>query len=244
MTTPHISLPVLAFPAELRCNPELTSQIRLLINDAFRRSKLPNPEKWDFDRPRFLTNESYYEQLGEQAVVALVFDQTQNAESEQAIDASSDQEQTLCHGEARMSGKVIACAAAVPWKGGWAKEGAGKEEGWEIKAVAVHEDPKYLHRGLAVKAMGALEEYLVEKAKTLRRDRSFDEKRVEHKRSIALWLLVAECINGVYWRKRGYKEVRRSTESEGTWGCKTSFELVVYRKDVEFDVNDTKEKTP
>ncbi|KAH7412091.1 hypothetical protein DE146DRAFT_642217 [Phaeosphaeria sp. MPI-PUGE-AT-0046c] len=224
MTTPHISAPTLAFPAELRSNPDLTCQIRILINNAFRRSKLPDPDKWDLDRPRFPTNESYYEQLGEEAVVALIFDHNIFNNS------CEHHEQASEHEEGKFSGKVIACAAAVPWKGGWAKEGAGKEVGWEIKAVAVHEDPNYLHKGLAVKAMKALEEYLVEDPKV--------KKSVAQKGGMTLWLLVAECINGVYWRKRGYHEVRRNTEGAGTWGCKTSFDLVVYCKDVEIGIAD------
>lgn len=141
-------------------------------------------------------------------------------------DSLEDQTQESGQENGNVSGKVIACACAVPWKGGWRKEGAGKEEGWEIKAVAVHEGERYLHRGLAVKCMKALEKDLVEKAK------------VQQWTCVTLWLLVAECINGVYWRKRGYQEVRRSTEGDGTWGCKTSFEMVVYRKDVEFGAAD------
>lgn len=229
MTPPQITAPILISPSQLRSNPSLTTDIRLLINDAFRRSKSDKPEKWDFARPRFDTNESYYETLGDDAVVALIFDQSV------ARDLSEHRQQNES-GEA--SGKLIACAAAVPWKGGWAKEGAGIEKGWEMRAVAVHEDEKYLHRGLAVKAMGALEEWAVEKKKAERPERSFEEKHVGEDGCVTFWLLVAECINGVYWRKRGYREVRRSTEGNGTWGCKTSFELVVYRKDVGFGLGE------
>lgn len=234
MTTPHISAPVLVSPAQLRSNPALTTQIRLLINDAFRRSKLDKPEKWDFAQPRFETNDSYYETLGDDAVVALIFDRDAvSARYDEPSRGAKGEEAAIEGGE--FTGKVIACAGAIPWKGGWRKEGAGTEEGWEVKAIAVHEDEKYLHKGLAVKAMQKLEEWAIEKKKMERPD--------AQRGCVTLWLLVAECINGVYWKKRGYQKVRSSIEGNGTWGCKTSFEMVVYRKDVEFGLRQT-EKSP
>jgi len=126
-------------------------------------------------------------------------------------------------GDGEVQGKVVACAAAVPWKGGWMKECAGREEGWEIKALAVDGGAEYLKKGLAVQVMGALEEYLVKEA-----------KKREEKGVLSLWILAAECINGHYWRRRGYKEVRRSTEGDMTWGCQTVFDLVVFKREVEF----------
>jgi hypothetical protein len=224
MTTPHLSSPILVYPADLKENSELTSQIITLINDAFRRSKLPDPQKWDFERPRFPTPESYYEMLVPETVVALILDLKATRRD---LERESDR-----------SGKVVACAAAVPWKGGWAKEGAAQEDGWEIKAVAVDGYDQYLHKGLAVQVMTALERHLVEKAKrqsqTALSSTYIDPKPSEERGRLTLWILAAECINGAYWKKRGYREVRRSMEGKGTWGCKTSFDLVVFRKDVEY----------
>ena len=150
------------------------------------------------------------------------------------------------------SRKIIACAAAVPWKGGWAKEGAETESGWEVKAVCVSGEEQYARRGLAVRVMGKLEEELVrrrreevERSGTSRSngdgsgesgDGSGDGDRGDGKGKLVLWILAAECINGAYWRKRGYREVRRKTEGVGVWSCKTSFDMVVFRREVEFDV--------
>jgi len=138
----------------------------------------------------------YHDMLVEHAVVAVILD---------CVDGER---------------KVVACAAAVPWRGGWKRECEGTETGWEIKAIAVDGSPTYLKKGLAVQVMSELERYLVEKTKK------------EGEKELTLWILAAECINGAYWRKRGYREVRRSTEGDGTWGCKTSFDLVVFGKDV------------
>jgi hypothetical protein len=219
MTTPHLSAPILVHPTDLKSNPELTEQITSLINEAFQRSKQSEPEKWDFDRPRFPTHESYYEMLVDDTIVALIFDQD-----------AADQGPKLSpggHTKKLMSGKVVACAAAVPWKGGWAKEGAGKEEGWEIKAIAVNGNEKYLRKGLAVQVLTMLENDLIAKSR----------KNSPQSSSLTLWILAADCINGAYWRRRGYREVRRTTEGAGTWGCKTSFDMVVLRKDVEYDAS-------
>jgi hypothetical protein len=165
------------------------------------------------------------------SVVALIFDM--NAKQEDTTSGATSQR------EGERTGKVVACATVVPWKGGWAREGAGHERGWEMKAVSVDGEDQYLHKGLAVKVMTALESCLVENAKLEVKTASpanTDAKTGGEKGCVSLWVMAAECLNGAYWRKRGYKEVRRSTETNGTWDCKTSFDLVVFRKDVEYDM--------
>lgn len=174
--------------------------------------------------------------LVEKTIVALIFDQDAADGGSEISDCSEPKKESQQQG--RLSGKVVACAAAVPWKGGWAKEGAGKEEGWEIKAIAVDGDAKYLRKGLAVQVMTVLENYLIEKSKAQLKaslSQGSTPAQSEQHGNLIFWILAAECINGAYWRKRGYREVRRTTEENGTWGCKTSFDMVVFRKDVEYD---------
>lgn len=50
---------------------------------------------------------------------------------------------------------------------------------------------------------------------------------------VDLWILAAECINGMYWRKRGYEKVRIKWEGPGVWSCRMNFEMVVFRKRVQ-----------
>jgi len=226
MTTPRLSAPVLFLPQDLRSDTKLTSQITGLTNDAFRRCKLPDPDKWNYEAPRFRTNESYYEMLGDETIVAVIFDQ--NVAAEDSCPDNARECGTIT------SGKVVACAAAVPWKGGWAKEGVGEEDGWEIKALAVDGNASYLRKGLAVQVMASLENHLIERTRSQVKE-NLPEGTTNG--SLTLWILAAECITGAYWRKRGYSEIRRSTEGEGVWGCKTSFDIVVYRKVVVFDVS-------
>jgi hypothetical protein len=208
MTPPALSSPTLFTPDDLKARPALIDDTTELINDAFNRSRLPDPEKWE-GAQRFPTHESYFEMLGEEGVVTAIFDDT----------------------------RVVAVAAAVPWKGGWKKEGAGVEEGWEIKAVAVHGDAKYLHRGLAVQLYTSLEQHLIKQERSRLSEASgqglADKKLTGH---VVLWILAAECINGAYWRKRGYRELRRDTCGPDTWGCLTSFEMVVLAKELTFEV--------
>jgi GNAT superfamily N-acetyltransferase len=232
MATPNLSAPVLARAADLKSDLELTAQIVDLINDAFKRSKQLDPEKWSSEKPRFPTPEAYLDLLVEQAVVAMVFDRGASHNNSNSLSVES-KSQSATQDQRATSGAVVACAAAVPWRGGYMKEGASQEEGWEIKAVAVSGDPKYARKGLAVQTMASLEKYLVELSKSSLQANLSKESTLGKQCRLALWVLAAECINGAYWRKRGYSEVRRSTEGEGTWNCKTSFDLVVYRRVVE-----------
>ena len=126
--------------------------------------------------------------------------------------------------------KPIACAAAIPWRGGHLKEGAGTETGWEIKIVCVNPSPEYQRRGLAVQVLAFLEEYLV----GIERDALFREGiRSAGGRGVDFWILAAECQAGPYWRRRGYAEVRRRTEGPGVWSCLREFEMLVLRRRVE-----------
>ncbi|KAF9737728.1 hypothetical protein PMIN06_002348 [Paraphaeosphaeria minitans] len=207
MSSPVLSPPTLFTPADLKSKTTLLDNITELINDAFTRSKGLDPEKWEgAHRKRFPTLESYFEMLGEEGIITAIFDHD----------------------------RIVAVAAAVPWTGGWKKEGAGVEKGWEIKAVAVHGDTKYLHRGLAVQLYTSLEQYLIQQERT----KILKTKEVERAMTghVSLWILAAECINGAYWRKRGYREVRRDTCGPSTWGCLTSFEMVVLQKELTFDL--------
>lgn len=157
--------------------------------------------------------------LIEGAIVGVILDQDVSASEQVEVPSETEGEGT------ELKGKVVACAAAVPWTGGWKQEGRDTETGFEIKAVAVDGSERYLRKGLAVNVMGALEGELVKQAK--------EAKGSGEKRELHLWVLAAECINGEYWKRREYVEVRRSTEGDLTWGCQTSFELVVFRRVVD-----------
>jgi hypothetical protein len=223
MTT-RLSDPNLYSPSDLKANKTLSTSITKLVNDAFYRSKESDPVKWSNATFRFPTEEALHVMLGDEgSVMAVIFDKSVTNGNGNGVKAN---------GDIAASEKVVACAAAVPWKGGWMKEGAGTESGWELKTVCVDGDPKYHHRGLAVKVISFLEDWLVANTKAqLRREEN------EGRGKLALWILAAECINGVYWCKKGYQEVRRKTEGVGVWSCKTSFEMIVLKKEVTFDVD-------
>lgn len=212
MASPILSAPTLYTPSDLRADPALVTEITDLINDAFYRSKLQDPVKWRQARGRrFPTHDLYFEMLGQDGVVVAIFDKDDRKR------------------------KVVAVAAAVPWAGGWKQEGAGSEDGWEIKAVAVDGSEQYLRRGLAVQMYTFLEQYLV--AETKKSGRSTTGRRMTEKDCLTFWILAAECINGAYWRKRGYELVRKDIYGPPTWGCQTEFEMIVLKKDVPLDVS-------
>lgn len=206
-----LSAPILYTRGDLELEAALVTKITNLINDAFIRSKISEPEKWGVNpRKRFTSNDMYYEMLGSEGIVAVTFD------------------------EGARDRRVVAVAAAVPWQGGWKKEGAGSEEGWEIKAVAVDGDPQYLHQGHAVQLYAFLERHLVISSKSL--GRSTTGRVFERKDQLTLWILAAECINGRYWRRKGYELVRTDISEAPTWGVLTSFEMIVLRKDIAFEL--------
>ena len=212
--TPLFSEPTLYTVSGLESDPSLVSQITDLINEAFSRSKKADPVKWrQGERRRFPSDDLYFEMLGKEGVAATIFDITEEKR------------------------KVVAVAAAVPWEGGWKKEGAGVEEGWEIKAVAVDADARYLRQGLAVRLYGFLEQHLLLKSK--QQGISTTGRKFASTDRLTLWILAAECINGPYWRKRGYELVRQETAEPPTWGVLTSFEMIVLRKDIPFELTET-----
>jgi GNAT superfamily N-acetyltransferase len=222
MMTPNLSPPTLFTPSELKSNPTLSKSITQLVNDAFHRSMQTDPVKWSNESSRFTNEDGLHLLLsGAGSVIALIFDE--------AASAGVNEKDTIDGGQHR---KIVACAAAVPWKGGWAKEGADTETGWEIKIVCVDGHPEYHHRGLAVQLLNFLEKYLVARERTRLQKEGRQGEGV-----LGLWILAAECLNGVYWRKRGFHEVRNKVEGPGVWSCKTSFDMVVLRKDVRFDVD-------
>ena len=210
-SNPCLSAPIYYTRAYLQTDPNLTTKITSLVNDAFARSQKSDPEKWG-ENPeiRFPNNDSYFDMLGDEGIVAMIFD-----------DNTRDR-------------KVVAVAAALPWKGGWKKEGAGVEEGWEIKAVAVDGDARYLRQGLAVQLYSFLEKSLITISKK-KKGRSTTGRPFNQDDQLPFWILAAECINGVYWRKKGYELVRKNVYEAPTWGVLTSFEMVVLRKVIPFE---------
>ena len=217
MMATNLSPPTLFTPSDLKSNPTLSKSTTQLVNDAFYRSYERDTARWDHSESRFSDEEGLHTLLSEAgSVIALIFDDA----------ASANENGSIKEEESR---KVVACASLVPWKGGWEKEGSDTETGWEVKIVCVDGDPHYHHRGLAVQLLNFLEQYLI-----VRETIQLEQKGLQGQRVLSLWILAAECLNGAYWRKRGYEVVRKKTWGPGTWSCKTSFEMVVLRRDVTF----------
>ena len=220
----------------LESNPALSHAITHLVNDSFARSKEQDEGKWDNSIPRFDNVEGLYSLLGGEAdeeeeeeetgVVAVMF------EGDGEFDKSDERRNGVNpwpSSSSQTTQSPIACAAAIPWRGGYGKEGADTETGWEMKIVSVRCAPRYQRRGLAVRLLAFLEEYLVglERGARLREGDSQGG-------SVEFWILAAECQVGGYWRRRGYVDVRRTTEGPGVWSCRERFEMLVLKRRVEF----------
>lgn len=186
MATPILSHPTLYTSSELRSKPALATSIAQLANEAFFRSKAGDPIKWSNETFRFSTVDSLHTMLGENSTVALIFDLSQQKSGEEGIKQGRS-ELNRRDAAGFEDAKLVACAAAVPWKGGWAKESAGIESGWEIKAVCVDGDEKYLHRGLAQKLLTTLEDLLISDTK-LQLQREAGGGQGELSRILRCWL--------------------------------------------------------
>lgn len=232
MSAPRLTSPILLSLDDLTSNIELTSHIAALVNAAFVRAHSRNPEKWDVLVQRFPTTQHLLDTVGTSGVVAVILDESRTEDT--SIKAQDETGVTR-------KGEIIACAIALPWSGGWENEGAATETGWEYKAVCVDGDARYLKKGVAARILQALDDCLVLKEKERLRKCTADargqesESDTSKKALLNLWVLTADCLNGDYWRKKGYTEVRRKTWS-GLWHCKTSFDLLVLRRDVEFEI--------
>jgi hypothetical protein len=232
--------PKLFTPAQLQADPCLTDAIIKLTNDAFQRPRRAEPGKWDLEEPRFETHQRFFDMIGSEGIFAALFDQDEKGSSSEkkAINVEKNANE-ICAKENdeewRWTGeRVVATAGAVPWVGGWTGEGRGLESGWEIRAISVDGGEKYLRKGLALGLLTFLETHLVRQARIAKANGA----NGKHGEILTLWIQAAECLNGMYWRKRGYREVRRSTQGKGVWGCQTSFEIVVLKKDIELDGRD------
>ena len=140
-TSPKLSKPTLITRPHLTTNPTLNRHLEDFVCDAFLRSRLPWPEKWDLSNRRFRPESTLADMLGDEGFMCVIYDENEDGPK-------------IGNG----SGKVIACAAAVPWAGGWTKEGKHTEEGWEIKTVCVSGEEAYAKKGLAVKVMKHVED--------------------------------------------------------------------------------------
>ena len=55
--------------------------------------------------------------------------------------------------------------------------------------------------------------------------------------TIKLWCQAVDEVNGNYWRRRGWVDVRSYPRPAGIWGSKFGFRLAVLVKDVKIPLN-------
>ncbi|KAF1945521.1 hypothetical protein EJ02DRAFT_431606 [Clathrospora elynae] len=117
----------------------------------------------------------------------------------------------------------VACAATTPWKGdleGYAASGE-EEKGWEIKIVTTRVE--WMKGGLAGRCVDAIIDELV-------RLEGEDGDRLGQK--LKVWIHTVECVNGAFWKKRGWQDVRGYEKPVGDWGSKEGYRLLVLLKEV------------
>ena len=122
----------------------------------------------------------------------------------------------------------IACAATTPWKGDM--EGRGKgEEGWEIKTVT--SGAQWMGAGCAGRCIDAV---VCEIRRQERKKRQNEGCREKEESTFNVWIQTAECVNGAYWNKKGWREVRGYEKPVGHWGSREGYRLAILLQ--QFDV--------
>lgn len=123
--------------------------------------------------------------------------------------------------------KPIACAATTPWK--CDLEGGGQgDRGWEIKLVT--SAAEWMRGGLAGRCINAVVAELLTQGHAGGTGR--DE--VECGQKLMVWVQTVECVNGEYWKKKGWKELRGYGMPVGHWGSKEGYRLLVMLQEFDF----------
>ncbi|KAK7190361.1 uncharacterized protein CC84DRAFT_1167530 [Paraphaeosphaeria sporulosa] len=113
----------------------------------------------------------------------------------------------------------VAVASISRWHGDMDGVGAQDEDGWEIKAVTTKSG--WGKMGLVGRCIETITQDLIAQ------EQSHGEEKVK------LWLHAVEEVNGDYWRRRGWNDVRGFNRPEGYWGSKFGFRLSVLLKEVD-----------
>jgi hypothetical protein len=234
---PNLSQPTILHPADISTNQTLLNHLTTFIIAVFAHQER-DPLQWDLSILRFSSPGELLDMLGKDGFMSVIFDESYSNEEE------------CGNGDGRR-GKIVACAGAIPFRSGDDREGKhvnvdGAWGGdWEIKTVCVDWDDRYAKKGLAIRCIKGIEEYLVSRREMdvkvrgdVGRVGGVDEAPSDPDRcSLTLWVRTEECLNGAYWRRRGFVEVEKKTVV-GIWGCRTSFELATFRRDVRLHVEE------
>ncbi|PVH93045.1 hypothetical protein DM02DRAFT_604472 [Periconia macrospinosa] len=219
---PGLTSTIFISPADLQENSTLTTQIIALENTAFTRLHSAHASNWEAPTIRFPNPQKLFNTIGPSGVIALILDTSRTSAETPVPELVQVHDK---YNKEFKKGKLVACALIVPWNGGWEKEGAATETGWEAKAVAVDEEERYLKKGIAIQLIADVKKYLIEKKKKV---------SGEGKGALTLWVLTGEELNGAYWRRRGFVEVRRKTWKKPTWDCLSEFDMVVLKRESDY----------
>jgi GNAT superfamily N-acetyltransferase len=178
---------------DLSHNPTLLHEIVALVNDAYWVAEV------DFAPSlRFPQDRDMIEQLGPALLCAVV----------------------------RLDDRIVATASLMPFREARDSEADEKfkemcpgdyalaeTDSYEVKAVAVANDPGTRKRGLATMCIRALEDTI----RALNQNRGRDT-------DFLFWLHTEEKANGAYWRRRRYRAVHIEWKPKGFWGALREFE--------------------
>ena len=188
----------------LRDDPVLEQTIRAFVNEGYRYIAPKDASRWEPDlADRLSTADSLNRELGDHGFFAVIYDPSDHT-------------------------KPIACAATRPWTCDLEGGGVG-DEGWEIKTVTSRAG--WRRGGFAGRCVDAIVNELLRK-KPQRADFGQHGKPA-NEQPLKVWVQTVECVNGAYWRKKGWKDVRAYEKPVGHWGSKEGYRLLVLLQEFE-----------
>ncbi|CAO2649198.1 Nn.00g101470.m01.CDS01 [Neocucurbitaria sp. VM-36] len=196
--------PRIHYASAIRCDPALEQSIRNFVNEGYTYIAPKDASRWESDNSdRLPTADSINRELGQDGFFAVMYDPNDNT-------------------------KPIACAATTRWKCDLEGGGVG-DEGWEIKIVT--SGAGWMRGGFAARCVDAI---VKELQRQNRESAEFQHQRkVPNERKLQVWIQTVECVNGAYWKKKGWTDVRAYEKPVGHWGSKEGYRLLVLLQEFE-----------
>lgn len=188
----------------IRCDPALEQTIRSFVNEGYKYIAPKDASGWESDTfDRLPTADSINRELGEDGFFAVMYDPNDDT-------------------------KPIACAATTRWKCDLEGGGVG-DEGWEIKTVTARAG--WMRGGFAGRCVDAIVKELQRQS---RESVEFQHQcKGSNERKLKVWIQAVECVNGAYWKKKGWTDVRAYEKPVGHWGSKEGYRLLVLLQEFE-----------
>lgn len=205
-----------------RTSPKVVAAASYVVNRAFAEfhHAIVGPE-WDGTGPRYFSDAQIVEELGQHGRCCIIF-------ACEDTESAGRQKVPVVVASIKPYDVALNFKALGKEPEGWAKHleqpSLQDIKDWELSAVAVKQDPKYLGRGLAMLAVKRLEDAVLQQCRLS----SNGEENIK----LTIWSrTIKECNNG-YWERRGFGHFSEVLYETGTFGSIKPFLFETLCKDI------------